>query len=68
MNLEEFKTNLNKLKKNGIYDYQSKSNYSKLSTSLYEQKEAIDFLSKKINKDISELYDRIEPNSRTINI
>jgi hypothetical protein len=39
-----------------------------LFTSLYEKKEAIDFLTKKINKDISELYDRIDPNSPTITI
>lgn len=43
-------------------------NYSKLFTSLYEKKEAIDFLRKKVNQDISELYDRIDPNSQTLNI
>jgi hypothetical protein len=29
-------------------------------------KKAIDFVRSKINKDISELYDRVEPNNRTI--
>jgi hypothetical protein len=66
MNLSELKKNLEKLKKDGIYDHQTKNNYSKLFTSLYEKKEAIDFLRKKTNKDISELYDRIDPNSPTI--
>ena len=65
MNLEDFKKNLTELKESGIYDYQTKSYYSKLFTSLYDRK-AIDFLRSKINKDISELYDRIEPNNRTI--
>lgn len=68
MNLEDIKSNLNELKESGIYDYETKSNYSKLFTSLYDKKEAIDFLRSKINKDITELYDRIEPNNRTITI
>jgi hypothetical protein len=68
MNLTDLKTNLKKLKEDGIYDHETKNNYSKLFTSLYEKKEAIDFLRKKTNKDISELYDRIDPNSPTITI
>ena len=44
LNLEELIKNLNELKESGIYDYQTKSNYSKLFTSLYDKKEAIDFL------------------------
>ena len=65
MNLEDIKKNLSEIKESGIYDYQTKSYYSKLFTSLYDKK-AIDFLRSKINKDISELYDRIEHNNRTI--
>ena len=65
MNLEDIKKNLSEIKESGIYDYQTKSYYSKLFTSLYDKK-AIDFLRSKINKDISELYDRVEPNNRTI--
>ena len=69
MDLEELKKNLNELKDNGIYDYQKKSNYSKLFTSLYEKKEAIDFLLSKINTDnIKYLYDRIDPINQTLNI
>ena len=68
MNLNELKRNLAELKKDGIYDYQIKNNYSKLFTSLYEKKEAIDFLRKKIKGNIEELYDRIDPNSPTITI
>ena len=65
MNLENIKKNLTELKESGIYDYQTKSYYSKLFIPLYDKK-AIDFLRSKINKDISELYDRIEPNNRTV--
>ena len=68
MNLEDLKKNLEELKKEEIYDYQIKNNYSKIFTSLYEKKEAIDFLLKKINSNIEELYDRIDPNSPTITI
>ena len=63
MNLKELKANLLELKNEGIYDYQTKNNYSQFFFSLYRKKEAIDFLIKKINVDISILYDRIDPNS-----
>jgi MoxR-like ATPase len=83
INLTDLKKNLKKLRDDRIYDHQNKNKYSKLFTSLYEKKEAIDFLRKKIdkycknknediseniNKDISELYERIDPNSPTITI
>ena len=68
MNLGDLKKNLEELKTNEIYNYQIKSNYSRLFTSLYEKKEAIDFLLTKTEKDISVLYDRIEPTNRTITI
>ena len=68
MNLKDLKTNILELKNEGIYDYQTKNYYVKLFTSLYDKKEAIDFLLSKINKDISELYDRINPNNQTITI
>jgi len=70
--LEELKTNLEKLKGEGIYDHQKKNNYSKLFTSLYEKKEAIVFLNKKIDQDIEkfkkELSERIDPNSPTLTV
>ena len=70
--LEELKQNLEQLKKEGIYEHEKKNNYSKLFTSLYEKKEAIVFLSKKIgedtNKFIDELSDRIDPNSPTLTV
>jgi hypothetical protein len=69
--LGELTKNLEQLEKEGIYEYkehEKKNNYSKLFTSLYEKKEAIDFLLKKVNQDISELYDRIDPNSQTLTI
>ena len=67
MNLEELKKNLKELKDNKIYDYEEKNNnYFKLFTSLYEKKEAIDFLLSKINQNISSLYEKIDPTNRTI--
>ena len=70
--LEELKQNLEQLKKEGIYEHEKKNNYSKLFTSLYEKKEAIVFLSKKIgedtNKFIDELSDRIDPNNPTLTV
>ena len=68
MNLTNMKKNLQELQKAQIYDYQTKNNYFKLFTSLYGKKETIDFLHKKINKNINELYERIDPNSPTITI
>ena len=67
-NLTNMKTNLKELKNDQIYDYQTKNNYFKIFTSLYGKKEAIDFLQKKINININELYERIDPNSPTITI
>jgi hypothetical protein len=70
--LDELKDNLKQLKKEGIYDHQKKNDYSKLFTSLYEKKEAIVFLSKKIDQNIDtfikELSERIDPNSPTLTI
>jgi len=68
MGLEELKKILTGLKAKKIYDYEDKTNYFKLFTSLYEKKEAIDFLLSKVDKDITYLYDRIEPTNRTITI
>ena len=72
MNLEELKKNLKELKDNGIYDYDhdydEKNIYIKIFTSLYEKKEAIDFLLSKANQDISGLYDRIDPTNKAITI
>jgi len=66
--LQNLKTILKDLQKNKIYDYEQKNNYFKLFTSLYEKKEAIDFLLSKTDIDIKYLYDRIEPTNRTITI
>jgi hypothetical protein len=80
-NIKKLNKNLIALKEEVIYEYEDNekkskekkndekiNNYSKLFTSLYEKKEAIDFLRKKVNQDISELYDRIDPNSQTLTI
>ena len=68
MDLTTLKKTLETLKGTHIYDYDKKTNYFKLFTSLYEKKEAIDFLIAKIDQDITYLYDRIEPTNRTISI
>ena len=59
--LEDLKRVLKELKENEIYDYEKNTNYFKLFTSLYEKKEAIDFLKSKIDKDIKYLRERIDP-------
>ena len=66
MNIEDLKTSLNKLKENGIYDYEETNITFDLFTSLYEKKEAIDFLLSKNNQDISVLYERIDPTNKAI--
>ena len=67
----ELKTYLEELKEKNIYDYlkqseSNKSNYLKLCCCLYEKKQAYDFLLSQSNEGIKILYDKIEPNSRTI--
>ena len=62
MDLEELKKNLKELKENKIYNYEEKNNnYIKLFNSLYEKKEAIDFLLSKINQNIIFLYKKFDP-------
>ena len=73
MNLEDLKQSLKELKTNGIYDYEETNKNYKLFTSLYEKKEAIDFLISKTNEsntnqNISSLYKKIDPTNRTITI
>ena len=67
----ELKTYLEELKEKNIYDYlnqseSNKSNYLKLCCCLYDKKQAYDFLLSQSNEGIKILYDKIEPNSRTI--
>ena len=61
MDLNELKKTLNELEKNGIYTYREKINYFQIFTSLYEKKEAIDFLISKKNLNIAYLEERIDP-------
>ena len=68
MNIKEIKNILLQLKKNNIYDYECKCDYYKLFSAFYEKKEAIDFLKSKIDKDITYLYQRIDPIDRTMTI
>ena len=66
MDLQELKKNLKELRNNGIYDYENRNNYYTLFNCLYNKREAIDFLLFKSNRDISYLYDRINPINSTI--
>ena len=68
MKLEDLKKNLKELKYNGIYDYEKPNKNYNLFTSLYEKKEAIDFLLSRINRDINALYEKIDLNNRAITI
>ena len=61
MDLEDLKNILNDLKSKGIYNYDQKINYFQIFTSLYEKKEAIDFLISKKNLNITYLESRIDP-------
>ena len=67
-NNKDIKTYLNELKDNGIYNYKDIENYNKLFTCLFDKKEAIDFLFSKIEQNLNNLYDRIQPTDRIINI
>ena len=67
-NNEDIKIYLNELKENGIYNYKDVENYNKLFTCLFDKKEAIDFLFSKIEQNLNNLYDRIQPTDRIINI
>ena len=68
--LDELKKDLNKLDKDGIYNYKKSSEFSKFFTSFYEKEEAIEFLLSKVHKDkeIAALYEKYEPTNRTISI
>ena len=63
---KEIKEKLIKLKDKGLYDYKNVENFNKLFTSLYEQKEAIDFLKSKTLKDINDLKDILQETDKNI--
>ena len=71
-NIAEMKNFLQELIIEGIYDYtkesnmNQKSNYIKVFNSYYEQNQALDFLYNHNTEDIKHLYDKIQPNNRTI--
>ena len=70
--ISEMKNFLQELIIEGIYDYtkennmNQKSNYLKVFNSYYEQNQAIDFLYNHNTEDIKHLYEKIQPNNRTI--
>ena len=58
MKLETLKNNLRDLEKKDIYDHKQNSPYYRVFTSIYEKKEAIDFLKRNSNsngKDLSKI-------------
>jgi len=68
MNLKELKLTLKKLKDDNIFDYESNSPFYKIFISLYEKKEAIDFLIEKIDSNINYLKDKLDPSIKSISI
>ena len=69
MKFDEVKKALYDLKNTKkIYDYTSNSNYYKIFTSLYDKKEALDFLINKIGTNIDYLKDRLDPTKRRVTI
>ena len=68
MKLNKLKEILNKLYNDEIYDYKSDNHYCKIYTSIYEKKEAIDFLISKINSNIDNLKDIQDQSDEGINI
>ena len=72
LSLDNLKSTLIHLKNNDIYDYESKSPYYRVFTSIYEKKEAIDFLLKYINIEeivlSNKLKENLDPTNRSISI
>ena len=72
MDLKTLKSTLKDLKTKNIYDYEENSSYYKVFTSIYEKKEAIDFLISQINSNEKELSnklkDKLDPTNRSISI
>ena len=72
LSLDILKSTLIQLKNKDIYDYESTSPYYRVFTSIYEKKEAIDFLLKYINtKEIvlrNKLIENLDPTNRSISI
>jgi len=72
MDLTTLEVVLKQLKNEGIFDYDSENNYYKIFTSLYEKKEALDFLVKKKDTDNEklkeELKGKLDPTNRNISI
>ena len=67
-NFEEMKNDLNELKNNDIYNYQENQNYFNIFTSLYNKKEAIEYLFSRKYQNIDILKDRIQSSNCLINI
>ena len=63
---KETKKKLEELDNSNIYNYKQEGEYNKLFTCLYDKKEAIDFLIDKLNDNLDNLKDKIDPTNTTI--
>jgi len=72
MELKTLESTLKQLKRNEIYDHELNSPYYRVFTSIYEKREAIDFLIDKINSDVKDLRnklkDKLDPTNRSISV
>ena len=68
MNIQSLRTNLQNLKNDNIFDYESDSPFYKVFTSFYGKKEAIDFLLKKIDTNIDDLKNKLDPTVKSISV
>ena len=68
MKLSDLRKTLKELKNNNIYDYETKSPFYKIFTSFYDKKEAIGFLLRKIDGNIENLKDKLDPTNRNISL
>jgi len=72
MDLKTLETTLKELKREEIYNYEQNSPYNRVFTSIYEKREAIDFLIDKIKLNVKDLRiilkDKLDPTNRSISV
>jgi hypothetical protein len=72
MDLKTLETTLKELKREEIYNYEQNSPYNRVFTSIYEKREAIDFLIDKIKLNVEDLRiilkDKLDPTNRSISV
>lgn len=72
MDLKTLETTLKELKREEIYNYEKNNSYNRVFTSIYEKREAIDFLIDKIKLNVEDLRnklkDKLDPTNRSISV